>query len=69
MDRAMTSPASAAPRFLTVAHPQSGASCPSFLSLPYAATRVDDYDSALAISFNMAAPTITKSLEPEINQK
>jgi hypothetical protein len=38
------------------------------LSLPYAA-RVNDYDSILAISLDMAAPIITKSLEPEINQK
>jgi hypothetical protein len=38
------------------------------LSLPYAET-VNDYVSILAISLNMAAPIITKSLEPEINQK
>jgi hypothetical protein len=38
------------------------------LSLPYAAT-VNDYVSILAISLNMAAHIITKSLEPEIYQK
>jgi hypothetical protein len=38
------------------------------LSLPYVAG-VNDYVSILAISLNMAAPIVTKSVEPEINQK